>query len=258
MGLQHLTSAVIAVGLLECLVWFGNFYVNNINGYFSELEVIFGAIITMGKLTLIRALLLLVVLGYSITFPELSSRQKWIVGTMIGVYAFAVGADEYVEMRLSLDEMVPEMTRIVIDAVMLFVEIFYTILIARELFLKLKTLKAQRQSHRYSMYLKLAVFLGISLALSMLIYAYQIFVSFKNTQDFHWKLYWMFDAYWEIVYFALILLIAWQWKPNPNNAQYTTADQLVEEEMDDDVSLSKVSKTGIDDPNESDSVSLED
>jgi len=254
MGLQYLTAVVIGVGLLECLVWFGNFYVNNLNGYFSEAEVVIGSIFTMVKLTIIRALLFLVVLGYSITFTELSSRQKWIVGTMITVYAIAVGADEYVDMRVSLDEPVQEVTKMLVNAAMVFVELFYTVLIARELYHKLKTLKEQKQTLRYALYFKLAVFLGISMIISVVIYGYQIAVSLKNAQDAYWRLYWIFDAYWEIVYYALVVLIAWMWKPNPNNAQYAVADQLVEEDVG-DVSLDAVpTKEGHDDSN---SVSLE-
>jgi len=76
MGLQHMVTASVIVAMLESLLWAVDYIQYNQQGRLSDAINIIGALFTAGKLTLIRTLILLVALGYSITLPILERRTK--------------------------------------------------------------------------------------------------------------------------------------------------------------------------------------
>ena len=49
-----------------------------------------------------------------------------------------------------------------------------------------------------------------------------------------WTSLWIFDAFWHILYLAILLSISYLWSPNKNNLQYAYMDELGQDEDDED------------------------
>jgi hypothetical protein len=45
-----------------------------------------------------------------------------------------------------------------------------------------------------------------------------------------WATLWIFDAFWHVLHFGILLVIAYLWSPNKNNLQYAYMDELGQEE----------------------------
>lgn len=41
---------------------------------------------------------------------------------------------------------------------------------------------------------------------------------------------WIFDAFWHVLYAAILMAIAFMWSPNKNNLQYAYSDELLQED----------------------------
>ena len=66
---------------------------------------------------------------------------------------------------------------------------------------------------------------------------WQIMFILGDALDTRWASLWLFDAFWHMLYLAVLLSITWLWSPSVNNLQYAYMDELsasLEEEHEDD------------------------
>ena len=58
---------------------------------------------------------------------------------------------------------------------------------------------------------------------------WQMLFILSESQDERWSLLWTFDAFWHILYFAVLCTICMLWSPSKNNLQYAYMDELVQD-----------------------------
>jgi len=183
--------------------------------------------------------MLLVAFGYSITKPELGKKNLALFLSLTIGYGLAAAAGEYVIVIRSMGVNVGVIPDMVFVLLTTFLNAFFAVYIAMELARNMKLLHDKKQTEKYSLYRKLAWFLGIFIALSVLLYAADLcalvricFCLFMfsphlfstltvgNYRDTYWQWWWIFDAFWEVAYFVEILIIGFLWRPNECDCPY--------------------------------------
>jgi len=69
------------------------------------------------------------------------------------------------------------------------------------------------------------------LIVSVLFFITQFLVQVTNAGDDAYRVMWIFQAYWEFIYFVVVTYVAYIWIPNPDNLRYAFYDN-VEIKMD--------------------------
>jgi len=226
MGLQHTTTVAIIAGLLESLLWTADYIQYNQGGKISDAINVVGALLTANKLTIIRTLILLVALGYSITTPILEQRTKFMVIALTGVYGISTAIHEYTWVWKTMGVDVPLLAEAVIMALTSILNLVYIVWISTSLWNHFKNLKQLKQSAKLSMYYKFSISLGVFVLVSILFFILQFAFVLTDVVDSLWQIWWLWDGYWEIGYFLVVLLIAYLWWPNENNERYAYSVQL--------------------------------
>eukprot|EP01125_Pyxidicula_operculata_P021583 TRINITY_DN838_c0_g1_i1.p2 TRINITY_DN838_c0_g1~~TRINITY_DN838_c0_g1_i1.p2 ORF type:complete len:155 (-),score=56.86 TRINITY_DN838_c0_g1_i1:111-575(-) len=99
------------------------------------------------------------------------------------------------------------------------------------------------------MYKKLAAFLLIFLSISLLFYLLESSFVVMERRDQLWGIWWIWDGYWEIGYFFVVLLIAVLWRPNEHNQRYAYSVQISQSE-DNNIEIPNQREFGLDSDDE--------
>jgi hypothetical protein len=230
LGLQHFVTVVLAVGFAESVLWMIDYLMYNASGEISDVNNIIGALLTSGKLTLCRALLLLVAYGYSILKPELTMKTRVLFATITSLYGVAAAGSKYMTVLRGMTVSVPYLFDVVFGLLETFLNTFFIVYTAMELYRNMKFLLEKKQEAKLSLYRKLAWFLGIFVAVCLLFTIGEFAMAVGGYRDEWWTFTWMFEAVWDVGYFIAIVLIGYLWKPSANNAQYAYSMQLSQDD----------------------------
>uniref|UniRef100_A0A6B2L5V6 GOST seven transmembrane domain-containing protein n=1 Tax=Arcella intermedia TaxID=1963864 RepID=A0A6B2L5V6_9EUKA len=230
MGLQHAVTATLSFALIENVLWSYDYISYNIQGDISNPVNMVGALLTTGKLTTIRTLILLVAIGYSITVPTLESKVKIYVVALTVTYAIASAVEEYVWVIKTMALDFPEPLEIVVQLVLVLTNFVYVGWVGYSLYHQYKKLTEEKQTQKMSMYKTFITALVVFILISGILYFLQITFVILNLRDDYWQVWWFWDAYWEVGYFLVVLLIAYLWWPNENNERYAYSLQLQNED----------------------------
>jgi len=55
-------------------------------------------------------------------------------------------------------------------------------------------------------------------------------VIISDSLDDRWDTLWIFDAFWHVLYAAILMAIACMWSPSQNNLQYAYSDELLQDD----------------------------
>jgi len=192
---------------------------------------IVGVLLTTSKLTLIRTLILLVSLGYSITVPILEYNNKLGVIALTVIYSISAAITEYVWVIRTMGLEFPLLLQIFAFIVILLSNAVYVGWVGYSLFKQYRSLSEGKQTQKLDMYFKFILSLSLFFVISVILFFVQSGLVIADKQDDLWQLWWIWDAYWEFGYFFVVLLIAVLWWPNENNKRYAYSIQVDSEEM---------------------------
>eukprot|EP01128_Nolandella_sp_AFSM9_P011687 TRINITY_DN859_c0_g1_i1.p1 TRINITY_DN859_c0_g1~~TRINITY_DN859_c0_g1_i1.p1 ORF type:complete len:535 (+),score=122.39 TRINITY_DN859_c0_g1_i1:69-1607(+) len=235
MGLQHTITFVVFVALSESVLEVSDYMDQNSTGGISLYLTVASALVTGAKLTLARTLILLVAIGYSISIPKLELRIKAFIGVLSGLYFLAAASSEYMQVAPQFG-IRPGFTYIVATTLILsFTNCVFIAWIGIEMFRTIRQLYAKRLEEKLSLYKWIVGFLIVFILVSVSLFLLEFgLVVIANLKDELWKVWWLFDAYWEYGYFLIALMIAILFRPNENNDRYaySAIDQYGGEELD--------------------------
>merc|ERR1712137_674312 len=81
-------------------------------------------------------------------------------------------------------------------------------------------LKLRKQDVKLKMYTNFFVVLAVGGVLTTLIIIYQTLLVITSEEDAMWSTWWIFQAFWHLLYFFILLAIAYLWRPTTNNTRY--------------------------------------
>jgi len=90
----------------------------------------------------------------------------------------------------------------------------------------MRNLKQGGQTVKRQMYKNLSIILIISVVLSIAVFMLQISLEWLNLVDSLWKVWWIWEFYWELQYLVVLATIAIIWRPTGNNKRYAYAQQI--------------------------------
>jgi len=226
MGLQFSILAMIGIGLLEAILQCTDYIHTNDVGRYTQVLMVTVALFTGAKLTVLRLLLLFVALGYSITKPHLPPKTLLAISGLTIFYWAAATADEYFEVMYTLNIPV-HIVALAVDFFLLIVtNVTFIVWVYIEFQHQMKSLRSKRQTEKLRLYRVLFFVLIPLVIIACILYIIEIVVVAGNQRDKWWAWWWIFDGFWEVGYFVVIVLVAYLWRPNENNDRYAYSVQL--------------------------------
>jgi len=220
MGIQILISVLITLCIFEKL-WQAIIYsVYNNNGEYITFENILVSLLDALDLTLIRFLLLLVALGYSITAPVLSNIKKILIGVLVVFYFLSAASNNYINVLIDASIPVDDSLNYITVFFLAMSNTIFAIWIGYAAWVTVRLLRRIEELNKYVMYRNLSMILVGCLGVSVIFFITQFFIEATNSDDDAYRLLWIFTAYWEFIYFIIITYVAYIWIPNPNNLRY--------------------------------------
>ena len=169
-----------------------------------------------------RVLVLVVSLGFGVVKPTLGAKryQVAVLGTLYLVFSLCLSIVE----NWNHAEQVPWTTVVfLVVPVALLATVFYWWIFV-SILTTITQLRVRKQTMKISMYRWLFNVLVGSVAVSAVAIVYQMFVVAFSSIDDRWRTWWMWNAFWQLLYFGLLLVIAWLWRPVTNNTRYSYGD----------------------------------
>ncbi|EGG21160.1 seven transmembrane domain protein [Cavenderia fasciculata] len=234
--LQYWISLVLLLGFIETMVQYGSNSSANKNGTFSNASLAFISIFVTLKGGISRLIVLLCSMGYGILIPTIPQLTKYKIATLTILYCIFKSIQYYLWLipTASTSEQV---TMVFFNlAVSILDVVFYWWIFSS--FMKIfSRLSLKKQKAKLEMYQKFFVALVISAVLTLLIIFISIMVNHYKSADQTWKFNWLSVSVWDVLYFGLLCVLAWIWKPNDNNQRYKYNEVVDNDEDSADVVL---------------------
>jgi len=221
-NIQHCLSFLIIVGFLDCSFYLVNWLYYNANGTISYPFVLLSSGLNTVKMTLSRLVLLAVCLGYGIGSLEIQKK------TLIFMALFGVCYTSFSWTASFLDEIqdktvtpVPGYYAIFLFLPLMTLETVMYCWIGMALTRTMTLLYRRKEEIKLSMYKYLAVVLACAIFLSAIVAVIEMIALMLGKADDWWKGWWVWDAYWQILYFSLLCSICYLWRPTGDNDKYS-------------------------------------
>jgi len=215
---QHGVTLLISVSFIEELLWsITNVDYNN-TGVFAYGLIGVAVIFSAGKLTGIRFLLLLMGSGYAITVETLVPTSLVIMIVVCVCYFAVAAADAYVTMQ-ALSQPVSSEVTFITAALLVLLNGIIIIWIVCSTLGTMKKAKNEK-NEKYPMYRKLLIIFGIICVISVIAFFIVVSISFAGMTDAAYQWYWLLNTYWDFIYYAVNVYIAYVWRPDKDNQRY--------------------------------------
>lgn len=179
--------------------------------------MLFAEWVSCAKRTLARMLVIIVSLGFGIVKPRLGSTLHRVVGVGV-LYFFLAASEGYMRITKAKNEANKDLLVASVPLAVLDSAICWWIFSA--LVNTTRTLRLRRNEVKLSLYRHFTNTLVFSVVASVFFMLYSIkthrFVSCLVV----WKDLWLEEAFWHILFSALLLVIMILWRPTNNNQRY--------------------------------------
>ncbi|KNC48434.1 uncharacterized protein AMSG_04881 [Thecamonas trahens ATCC 50062] len=227
LALQHCIASVIFLGMLELTFRYFDLWEYNKVGRANLVTAVFGILCNACKETLSRMLVLAVSMGYGVVKPSLGTDKYKVFG--LGAVFFVVDAINSLHSRLAprTGPARPSLAfavAVVVPQSLANALFFYWTFIA--LARCMHHLEKRRQYVKLLMYKTFAIALGVALGISLLLLTVRALFGLGSSEKHSWRYIWMFTAFDELIYFAILLVVCAIWRPSVSNMRYayTQAD----------------------------------
>jgi len=213
--------AFVVAGVLEfCAAW-----VENVGHENSVLDLCKGSF-ELVLHTSVRVIVACLAEGVGVLRSHFSSllRLNFVVmnatlyGSLALVQVMVGGGVEWVEIA-------GELGRLVSDVVFyLMVYYFLTVLLNR--------LEREEGGRRlYEVYCRFSVVMFLAAVFALLGLLGKIIGEMEGKVEEYWRVWWLWDAYWEVFYCVVVIAVAWVWKPCGRDGRYFMIGEEEGEEL---------------------------
>ena len=225
--LQSCISAVIFLGAVESATWYFDYISFNAGGTRGVAPVVLGVLLSTVKKCVSRLLVLVVCLGYGVVRPTLGNVAYRVMA--LGLVYFVLAATLDVASNVSKLSQLSVSSRLLLIIPMALLDAFFYWWLFSGLARTLQQLSSRRQSAKLLLYRRFSHVLLAAVVASTLWVGWQMAVIVSASLDARWHQLWVFDAFWHVLYFMVLLAICYLWSPSKNNRQYAYMDELGQE-----------------------------
>ncbi|XP_078254924.1 transmembrane protein 87B [Rhinoraja longicauda] len=213
--IQFWIAGVIFLGMLEKAVFYAEYQNTNTRGISVQSLLVFAELTSAVKRTLARLLVIIVSLGYGIVKPRLGTVMHRVVGlgALYLVFAAVEGVLRITGDRRSVPVLVAEIVLAVIDS-------FFVWFIFVSLAQTIKMLKLRKNTVKLSLYRHFTNTLIFAIIASIGFMAWTTKKFRLTTCQSDWMELWVDDAFWRLLFSAILLVIMFLWRPSSNNQRY--------------------------------------
>lgn len=228
---QFWIGGVILLGMLEKATFYAEFQSINYTGTRVQGAMLFAEWISCAKRTLARMLVVIVSLGFGIVKPRLGAALHRVVGVGL-LYFFLAMSEAYLRITRPKNSQSKDLIVASVPLAVLDSAICWWIFSA--LVNTTRTLRLRRNEVKLSLYRHFTNTLIFSVVASVIFMLYAIMTHHITTCLSQWKDLWLDEAYWHILFSALLLVIMILWRPTNNNQRYAFVPLLETGDDDDD------------------------
>jgi len=218
--LHNCIAGVIALGVIEMgALYFGDLSYN-ISGLHYVGSMISGVIISTIKKSLSRVLVLVISMGWDLVKPTLGPDRDRVIfiGVVYTAFYGTLNINELVEGTIVLSIMD---FFFVLCTVAVLESVFYWWIFS-SLVKTIQQLTNRKQLIKLEMYKRFFGTLVVIGIISSILLAIQLYIGVMS--DAMWRVWWVWDALWDLPYFAILVTIVMIWRPTQNKYQEVTDD----------------------------------
>ncbi|RZC37128.1 Lung 7-TM R domain containing protein [Asbolus verrucosus] len=214
---QFWIGGVILLGMLEKATFYAEYQSINNTGMRVQGAMLFAEWVSCAKRTLARMLVVIVSLGFGIVKPRLGSTLHRVVGVGF-LYFFLAASEAYLRIMRPKNDQSRELLVASVPLAVLDSAICWWIFSA--LVNTTRTLRLRRNEIKLALYRHFTNTLIFAVIASICFMLYSIKTHRIVTCLIIWKDLWLEEAYWHILFSALLLVIMILWRPTNNNQRY--------------------------------------
>lgn len=226
---QFWIGGVILLGMLEKATFYAEYQSINNTGLRVQGAMLFAEWVSCAKRTLARMLVVIVSLGFGIVKPRLGASLHRVVG--VGSLYFILAASE-AYLRVTQPKTEPSKDLLVASVPLAVLDSAVCWWIFSALVNTTRTLRLRRNEVKLALYRHFTNTLIFAVIASVIYMLYSIKTHRLVGCLTIWKDMWLDDAYWHILFSALLLVIMILWRPTQNNQRYAFVPLL--ETIDDE------------------------
>ncbi|KAJ3658181.1 hypothetical protein Zmor_009938 [Zophobas morio] len=214
---QFWIGGVILLGMLEKATFYAEYQSINNTGMRVQGAMLFAEWVSCAKRTLARMLVVIVSLGFGIVKPRLGSTLHRVVGVGF-LYFFLAASEAYLRIMKPKNDQNRDLLVASVPLAVLDSAICWWIFSA--LVNTTRTLRLRRNEIKLSLYRHFTNTLIFAVIASICFMLYSIKTHRIVQCLVVWKNLWLEEAYWHILFSALLLVIMILWRPTNNNQRY--------------------------------------
>lgn len=214
---QFWIGGVILLGMLEKATFYAEYQSINNSGSRVQGAMLFAEWVSCAKRTLARMLVIIVSLGFGIVKPRLGAALHRVVGVGM-LYFFLASSEAYLRVTRPKNDQNKDVLVASVPLAVLDSAICWWIFSA--LVNTTRTLRLRRNEVKLNLYRHFTNTLIFSVAASVIFMLYSIKTHRIVMCLMIWKDLWLEEAYWHILFSALLMVIMILWRPTNNNQRY--------------------------------------
>ena len=228
--IQFWIGGVIALGMIEKALFFSEYNAVNLHGRESAGLMVFAELVSTGKRTLARLLVIIVSMGFGIVKPRLGPMLPRVLA--VGVVYFVASAVDSTGRALHdsekpTDNMATTLVLTVIDAGIcwwIFLSLHGT----------MRTLRLRRNLTKLSLYRHFTntLIFAVIASVAFMFWTLRQFRLPRCVND--WSELWLRAGFWHILFSFILLIIMILWRPTANNNRYAYSPLIDLGSNDDD------------------------
>lgn len=229
--IQFWIGGVILLGMLEKAMFYAEYQSINATGQPVPAAMLVAELVSCGKRTLARMLVIIVSLGFGIVKPRLGAMLHRVVGTGILYFILAASVAYIQIIRPKNDPANPLMIANIPVAVLDSAICWW---IFTSLVQTTRTLRLRRNVVKLNLYKHFTTTLIFAVFSSIIFMLYSMRFHHITLCATNWNELWVDEAYWRLLFSVILLVIMILWRPTNNNQRYAFTPLLDAPEDDDD------------------------
>ena len=236
-SLQHFLSALLVLMLVESITWFLMFWVINLSGRVHWGWVTITVLTSSIKRTAVGLLYLLISLGYGIMNKARITNNVRLIVLVISFYFLVSTSQELITAYIREGVVAAEYEVLLgfISLVMLFPAVMIPLglfwWICACLIKTIQKLKLRKQEAKLELYNKILVSLIVAAVVTAMMIIMETGISLVDSDQL-WRVWWIFSAYWFVLFLCLTLSLLKLLHPKRNETwlAYTRKESIDDED----------------------------
>jgi len=218
--LQNLITCVLAICLLENMVWYFDYVDFNNTGERGSGPLVTGLILTTTRRTVSRMLIMAVSVGFAIVRPDLGQNKQQII--LFGAVYFFFQLAAQITIEVSKVHNVDDRWRILLSLPLAVIDAGCYWWVFISLYHLITQLRIREQYSKLAMYKQFTKVLIASLLFAVACSSYHYYLISTNTVLDHWELWWFLEeGVWNVLYAVVFIALMFVFRPSQNSKRYS-------------------------------------